>query len=585
MFEAAQFTIPANEPATNVEIFKGFRAPETLGPLLRFVDMKDGVWEGTLLVMSPYGTGAHPATISTGRVSSPVLLDSFGAFSFFRYNISLPLLEKGQVVSYSVQVAARKYEYKFNVPCVEWSDLLRHHAERPFHIQIGGGDQLYMDGSVNVWDLPVLKAFLDVEDIAERRTVQWSLQHEKEVSACYFRAYTSHFQTEAMRDALASIPYTFVCDDHDIFDGFGSYPEHQRLSHVHQNVGRIAFRFYLLFQHHTTFDLAAKDHLFPEQKGYNWIKQLGPSTLAIAFDVRSRRTEKQIVPQECWDAVFAALDKRLDETPSIKHVVVVATVPVSYPRLEMADEIVEVVEDIEVDTRWVIRKFMNLYDYIRLALTGVKKDGAVENAIEHAALGGVGHSSVSAQLLGHFGQPELRDDLIDEWTHPFHMEERNAMVTRLQEIAAKRHVRITFTSGDVHICGMGRFRTEVPGNNFSDLYGNDVAGDHRAMYQIISSAIGNAPGPEGVIAFLHTNSRILSPSTTGLPNTVEEMFELFQHDVDYTEKTHKRLMARRNWCSIKYNPLDDSLNAELHIENAKYDQPSVAYGLRIPKLL
>ncbi|KAJ3016669.1 UNVERIFIED_CONTAM: hypothetical protein HDU68_012092 [Siphonaria sp. JEL0065] len=616
MFEPPHFPLDPIEPAYEVEIFKGFRKADGLGPLLRFVDMKDGVWQGTLLVMLPAGTSPKPIQITTGTASEPVLIDSFGAQTFYRYSISLPLREKGQSVQYAVQAATKKYEYYFHVPALSenshfafwscngfdcdqkepekfggvsplWNDLLRHHSEKPFHVQIGGGDQLYMDGSVNVWDLPVLKQFLETEDIKERRLVEWSLQHEKEVSSCYFRAYTSHFQTEGMRDAFASIPYTFVCDDHDIFDGFGSYPEHQRLSHVHLNIGRIAFRFYLLFQHHTTFDLAARDHLFPENKGYNWIKQIGPSTLTVAFDVRSRRTEKQIVPQECWDAVFDALNKRLDQTPSIKHLVVVATVPVSYPRLELADEIVEVVEEVEVGFRGLFRSFMGLLEYLRKSIVGGPKETDLESAVEHAVLGGTGRTSVAAQLLGHFGQPELRDDLIDEWTHPNHasMEERNHMVSRLQELAAQRRVRVTFTSGDVHICGMGRFRSQVEGNNFSDLYGNDVVRDHRAMYQIISSAIGNAPGPEGVIAFLHTNSRVLSPSTTGLPDTVEEMFELFQHDVDFSEKSHKRLMARRNWCSIKYNPIDDSLNAELHIENTNFAEPSVAYGVRIPRLL
>lgn len=29
-----------------------------------------------------------------------------------------------------------------------WVDLLVHHAEKPFHLLVGGGDQLYCDGCV-----------------------------------------------------------------------------------------------------------------------------------------------------------------------------------------------------------------------------------------------------------------------------------------------------------------------------------------------------------------------------------------------------------------------------------------------------
>ncbi|KAI9348671.1 hypothetical protein BDR26DRAFT_853692 [Obelidium mucronatum] len=548
--------------------------------------MKNGLWEATLLIMAPLGTRPQRMQMSTGSVSDPVLLDSFGARSFFRYDLSLPLLDQSQKVSYAVDVAGKTFQYSFHVPAASenshvafyscngfdcdqehpenfggvsplWKDLLRHHAEKPFHVQIGGGDQLYMDGTVNIFDLPTLKQFLQTEDIEERRSVLWTIQHEREVSACYFRAYTSHFQTEAMRDALACIPYTFTCDDHDIFDGFGSYPESQRTSHVHRNIGRIAYRFYLLFN-------TTPHSPWPPKTASSQKTKLGPSTLSIAFDVRSQRTEKQVVPEECWTAIFHELNKRLQETPTkIK----------AYS-----------LDDVQDGFRGLVRNFMSLVAFFRRAITGQKHDTAVENKVEQVILSGVGHSSVADQLLGHFGQPELRDDLIDEWTHPFHLQERNAMIQQLQNIARQHQTRVTFTSGDVHICGMGRFRTEIEGNDFSDLYGNDIVTDHRAMYQIISSAIGNAPGPEEVIAFLHTNSRILSPSTSELENTVEEMFELFQHDVDYTEKTHKRLMGRRNWSSVKYNPLDDSLNAELHVENVNYEQPSVSYGLRIPKL-
>ncbi|KAJ3026552.1 UNVERIFIED_CONTAM: hypothetical protein HDU68_005475 [Siphonaria sp. JEL0065] len=243
MFAPQQFPIDSNEPVIDLEVFKGFRQPDGLGPLLRFVDSKNGIWQGTLLVMVPINGGRPKALqISHGTASAPFLLDTFGAHSFYRYNLSVSLTDESQAIQYSVQANNKTYQYTFNVPAINenshiafwscngfdcdqehpenfggvsplWRDLLRHHSQKPFHVQIGGGDQLYMDGSVNVWDLPTLKEFLQTEDIAERALVPWSLQHEKEVSACYFRAYTSHFQTEAMKDAFASIPYTFMCDD------------------------------------------------------------------------------------------------------------------------------------------------------------------------------------------------------------------------------------------------------------------------------------------------------------------------------------------------------------------------------------
>ncbi|ORY48323.1 hypothetical protein BCR33DRAFT_714698 [Rhizoclosmatium globosum] len=594
MFESnPQFAIAPSEAPFEAPIFSKFKQPEGLGPLLRFADIVDGVWTGSVLIMLPLGSRPPTLELSTGRVTSPVLIDAFGRQEFYRYDLAVSLREEGQLVGYKVGV----WEYSFNLPAITensriafwtcngfdcdqkepekygggspmWRDLLRNHSSAPYHVQIGGGDQLYMDGQVNIFDLPLLRGYLESADVAARDEMPWTVDYERQVSACYFRAYTSHFQLEAFAEALATIPYTFVCDDHDIFDGFGSYPEKQQLSPIIQNIGRIAFRFYLLFQHHTNFTQAFKDGLFPEKKGYNWLKKTGPSTLTLALDVRSRRTDHQIMPEDTWKSVWTALEDRvLSEKPKIKHLILVATVPVLYPRMDIADHLFEGVNTIQTIARNLFRPFIKCL---------------LPEREEKVFLGGLGHGSVARQLLGNFGQPELRDDLMDEWTHVFHMTERNNMVSYLQKFAERHGVRVTFASGDVHICGMGRFRSE--GIETADVSGKDVGSDPRAMYQIISSAIGNGPGPDAVIAFLHTNPRVLSTSVTKLDNTVEEMFELFQTDVNGEEKSHKRLMARRNWCSIDYNASDDSLDTKIHVENIDFNAASVAYGVQIPKL-
>lgn len=45
-------------------------------------------------------------------------------------------------------------------------------------------------------------------------------------------------------------------DDHDIFDGWGSYPERLQLCPMFKGLFSVARRFYLLFQHHTTLPRA-----------------------------------------------------------------------------------------------------------------------------------------------------------------------------------------------------------------------------------------------------------------------------------------------------------------------------------------
>jgi hypothetical protein len=45
-----------------------------------------------------------------------------------------------------------------------------------------------------------------------------------------------------------------IFDDHDIIDGFGSYPSKFMQCPVFSNLGRVAFKYYLLFQHQTSLE-------------------------------------------------------------------------------------------------------------------------------------------------------------------------------------------------------------------------------------------------------------------------------------------------------------------------------------------
>lgn len=51
--------------------------------------------------------------------------------------------------------------------------------------------------------------------------------------------------------ANSQIPMVNIWDDHDIIDGFGSYPRSFNSCPVFSGLGRIAQKYYLLFQHHT----------------------------------------------------------------------------------------------------------------------------------------------------------------------------------------------------------------------------------------------------------------------------------------------------------------------------------------------
>ena len=71
------------------------------------------------------------------------------------------------------------------------------------------------------------------------------------------------------------------------------------------------------------------------------------------------------------------------------------------------------------------------------------------------------------------------------------------------------------------------------------------------MANIISSAIVNTPPPEMMSDILNKRNKTHHLD----PETDENMIPMFSHDVDGKVRNNKRLLPRRNWCSIKeYQP-------------------------------
>jgi len=73
--------------------------------------------------------------------------------------------------------------------------------------------------------------------------------------------------------ANAQIPMQNIFDDHDIIDGFGSYPHKFMKCPVFSNLGKSAFKYYLLFQHQSSIagssslEIWDKSIIFGAKKG------------------------------------------------------------------------------------------------------------------------------------------------------------------------------------------------------------------------------------------------------------------------------------------------------------------------------
>ncbi|KAF9168829.1 hypothetical protein BGX21_009387, partial [Mortierella sp. AD011] len=455
------------------------------GPVLRYQDINvdQRRWIGSILIVSDSRDQPSrlvlrdPTKSHLGRVSARHI-DSWQGNHFYRYDIQLTLLHhREKNIEYWFETenghqVQTPQKWNFFVPALEegfnwafyscngftsdvegellevgpnplWDDLLAAHDQKPFHVMIGGGDQIYND------DVLATKEMVDwlAKDEEDRVTTEFTNEMKYAVERYYFDHYIQHFTSNVYSQALSVIPSVNSWDDHDIMDGYGSYPPSYQLCHVMQGIGAAAAKFYLLFQQHANDSTTAKVGLVtsPSGKGWNNVTHFGKRTLVVLPDTRSERSKETILSDETYDMLDRLVRERL--LPTTRHVVIVLGTPLVYPAMTLFEDTLESMGD------------------------SLSRDSVLGKVF--------GKFKAFQNVLGQFG-PELLDDMVDSWACNIHTEEKKKLVELLQAIAASRNVRVTFVGGDVHIGGAGRLFS----TNFTD-----PLRDPYYMTQIVSSAI------------------------------------------------------------------------------------------------
>ena len=130
-----------------------------------------------------------------------------------------------------------------------------------------------------------------------------------------------------------------VWDDHDIFDGAGSYPPELHDSPVMLGLFRSAHKMRLLFQNHTNETLW-REHGYFGVQAQNCLSQLGPRVAMILPDGRSERNHVQVHEKGSFEMIHQKLDQGL--LPTTQHLIVAFAVPFSFIRVKPADKIFQV---------------------------------------------------------------------------------------------------------------------------------------------------------------------------------------------------------------------------------------------------
>ncbi|OAQ99748.1 hypothetical protein LLEC1_01971 [Akanthomyces lecanii] len=551
------------------------------GPYLRYVnmDIEKGIWYGSILIVtdSPQPPTIH-IHLSEDLSPSPRQLDPRAIYthqrwSFYKYDIDLQMGEGGtERWTYAVtsHLGCTRYEFvvagrhetgwrfiahsgndfaastsqneraKLGGVGFMWKDVLQKNVDcGGFHAQLGLGDQIYGD---RLWkEVPLLRQWLAMSGRDNKKSTQWTARHEEDVSHAYFHYYTSHFDQPFLREAFAQIPHVLQIDDHDIFDGYGSYPQYMQSSPVFKNIGRIATEMYLLFQHHTTVDIMRNvrthhDVFTITGTGWHFVKYLGPAMAVVGTDCRSERTQARVMAGPTYQGIFP---KVATLPPSVQHVVWMVSVPLVFPRLEAVESIANTV----AAGKKAVNTTYNILGKVTSSVAGVVGGKEVVAQGFSQVKKAVGKTGLMGNVLNQFGELDIQEVLKDMWTHDTKDLERTYFIRTLQGIAQQKGVRMTFLSGDVNSAGAGL------------VHDPTHPGDHKTMYQIITSPIVAAPQGGYVLKLLHNQKTLYVPqngqkSTHEVSDTKEDMMEIFHSDASGSVRELKKLMGRRNYAAF-----------------------------------
>lgn len=455
--------------------------------------------------------------------------------TFWRFNIEVELGEKQQRIAYRINrgpstgfwVPARGQSmnimfhscngFSLSVkpddvsgPDPMWRDVLNTHQTQPFHVMVGGGDQIYNDAVMR--QTKHFQDWLKIQNPLHKHNAPFTAEMQDELEDFYLERYAMWFSQGLFGLANSQIPMVNMYDDHDIIDGFGSYPNHFMKSPVFSGLGAVAFKYYMLFQHQSVMEeteqtepswtLGCRPGPYIQELSRSVYVSMGGGVTLLAVDARTERTRDEVIREDTWkkliDRCYAEIAKG-----QTKHLLVLLGVPIAYPRLVWLENILT----------------SRLMDPIK-------------------ALGKTG-------LLGNFlnnfdGGVEVLDDLDDHWTAKNHKDERKFVIEDLQDLAADKSVRITMLSGDVHLAAIGQFYSN-PKLKIAKHK------DFRYMPNIISSAIVNTPPPDLLADVLNKRNKVHHLDK----ETDEDMIPIFTTGIDGKARNNKRLLPHRNWCSIR----------------------------------
>jgi hypothetical protein len=285
-----------------------------------------------------------------------------------------------------------------------WVEMLAAHQQKPFHLLILGGDQIYIDQLWVSHDSPMDQ--WRRMSRSKQKKVKWTPDGPLDVQARdgLISIYCTNWSRPQMAAVMATIPSLMMWDDHDICDGWGSHPDEVQDFDVMRGLFRVAREYFQVFQLGRKPDAGPLDDAIgpDSDRHFSSLKLIGDVGLLV-LDLRSqRRRDRVLFDDSGWSQFFSDLSARWPTALAPRHLLVISSVPVVF----------------------------------------------------------IAGPSDLAGLHPWDPVSDPQDDLIDHWSDYRHHTERQHLVRGLLQFSREKQVRVTFLSGDVHVGALGIITSE-----------------------------------------------------------------------------------------------------------------------------
>ena len=219
---------------------------------------------------------------------------------------------------------------KTDEPYLLWDKLIDQHNNEPFSILIMGGDQVYAD---ELWSkVKELEEWsrLNMNDKMKRKATKAMIRN---LDTFYESLYLKKWSDEQMSLCLATIPTVMMWDDHDIFDGWGSYPQELLDCDVYQNIFKTAKKYFEIFQIRS---LKNQTLLTKDRTHFSFALKFRNYHI-LGLDNRTQRSIYQVMGNDQWKD----LNTYLDENILNDNLLVLSAVPVVYRDFSLTENLVD----------------------------------------------------------------------------------------------------------------------------------------------------------------------------------------------------------------------------------------------------